>query len=142
MAIQTFDKEFVARTQLDRAIALFAEPGEYLSAITLAGAAEEILGKLVTESGRDNSLTSLTQAAAAVHEHLFQEVVEPSVFLHAANRARNALKHLDTSAGRNIVIDPQQEASDIINRAIDNYWILTSSLTPPMADFGRSHDGA
>ena len=140
MAIQTLDKQFVARTQLERAITLFAGPCDYVSAITLAGAAEEILGKLVTEAGRDNSVNSLARAAAAVHKLVTEEVLEPRVFVDRANRARNALKHLETSASRDIAMDPHQEASDIINRAIDNYWLLTESLTPTMADFGRSNN--
>ena len=138
MGIERFEKEFIAVTQLERAIALFEEPKDYLSAITLAGAAEEILGKLVVESGRDSSVTSLARAAVEIHRLLTQENVAPRDIIDRANCARNALKHLNTSAGRAIDLDAEEEARDVIGRAIDNYWILKTTLTPAMTQFASS----
>ncbi|CAN7782384.1 hypothetical protein LJR296_008107 [Cupriavidus necator] len=65
MAIQARDHEDaapkvikkleVATVQLDAAIRLFLER-DYLSSLTLAGAAEEILGKLSSRAGLDNAV--------------------------------------------------------------------------------------
>ncbi|MEJ8850468.1 hypothetical protein [Variovorax rhizosphaerae] len=49
---QFFTKAQAARWQLDRAIALYLDEGDYVCAISLAGAADEILGKLLKE-GQD-----------------------------------------------------------------------------------------
>ena len=138
MAVETFEKEFVAVTQLERAIALFDGPRDFLSAITLAGAADEILGKLVAESGGDPSVASLARAASQIHELVHNQALAPRHFVDRANRARNALKHLDTSAGRLVQMDAEEEARDMIDRALSNYWVLRSTVTPAMAQFARS----
>jgi hypothetical protein len=138
--VQTFDKESIAVTQLERAIELYTVPRDFLSAITLAGAAEEILGKLVSDSGRDNSLASLVKAAVAIHELIFKEPIDQRVLADRANEARNSLKHLRTTSELTVSIDPEEEARDMINRAIENYWLLKSNLTEAMATFNRAHD--
>jgi hypothetical protein len=93
---------------------------------------------LVTRQGRDNSLASLKKAALAIHEHLFGEPGDESAIAHRANRARNAMKHLDAGGSPTVTLDPREEATDILNRAIDNYWSLESSLTSAMERFARS----
>jgi len=82
---QTFDKKCIALTQLETAIRLYFEGDDYFSAITLAGAAEEILGKLVTEKGLDNSLESLKQAAVKIHKHLYGTETTPKRIADVAN---------------------------------------------------------
>ena len=46
---ETLSNLDVAERQLERAIALFLDEEDYVSALTLAGAAEEILGKLLNK---------------------------------------------------------------------------------------------
>jgi hypothetical protein len=134
----TYTKEFVAREQLETAISLFEEGRDLLSVITLAGAADEILGKLVTEAGGVSSLANLQAAALAIHQHLFQEPGDAKWIADRANRARNSLKHLDTDEGRTVTLDPAEEATDMLDRAITNYWSLTVTLTPTMERHERS----
>ena len=54
--MQTYSKQSIALAQLETALRLFSVGEDLISVITLAGAAEEILGKLVKSQGRDNSL--------------------------------------------------------------------------------------
>lgn len=51
MAVVVMSKFEVAVSQLDQAIRLFLE-GDHLSSLTLAGAAEEMLGKLSERAGK------------------------------------------------------------------------------------------
>lgn len=138
MTVATYEKELVAREQLETAIRLFEEGHDFFSVITLAGAADEILGKLAKEAGASSSLDSLTAAAVAIHQHLFQEPGDAKWIADRANRARNALKHLNTAQGRTVTLDPVEEAIDMLDRAITNYWSLTLTLTPTMDRYERS----
>jgi hypothetical protein len=58
-----------------------------------------------------------------------------------ANRAKNALKHHDEGDASTITFDADEEAVDMLNRAIDNYWTLEISLTPAMEQFTRAQHG-
>ena len=138
MTEQAYDKECIALAQLETALRLFNEGQDYFSVVTLAGAADEILGKLLSALGRDTSLESLTKASMAIHKHLFGEAGDKKGFANRANRARNALKHLNSGGSPTITLDIRQEAVDMLNRAIDNYWDLKSSLTPAMTAFSRA----
>ena len=138
MSEQSVAKECIALVQLETALRLFAEGQDFYSVITLAGAADEIFGKLVAAGGGETSLESLTKASAAIHEHLFGEPGDLKGFADRANRARNALKHLEATKGPTVTLDVRQEAIDMLNRAVDNYWTLKSWLTPAMDAFSRS----
>ena len=48
MAEETYERLFLAKGQLDTALELFLDQRNYSSAITLAGAAEEIFGRALT----------------------------------------------------------------------------------------------
>ena len=135
--MEKLTKEAVAIAQLDRAIRLFEE-GDCVCAITLAGAADDILGSLLVREGKVNSLTALNEASAALHQHFTGEELEPRVFGDRANSVRNFLKHLVTSVGPAIEVDLIEEATDMIDRAVSNYWLLRSEETPAMARFKES----
>jgi hypothetical protein len=113
---------------------LFREGDDYFSALTLAGAAEEILGGSLRLRGRQNALDDLTSGAVLIHKHLFGEEAGAKEFVDRANRARNASKHLE-AGGPTITLDIRDEAMSILNRAIDNYWLLEEALTPAMRLF-------
>ena len=136
MPEQTYDKRFIALTQLESALRLFREGDDYFSALTLAGAAEEILGDLLRSRGQQNALDDLTSGAVLIHKHLFGEEAGAKEFAIRANRARTASKHLD-AGGHTITLDIRDEAKDMLERAIGNYWRLEESLTPAMRLFTR-----
>lgn len=140
MPEQTYDKRDIALTQLESALRLFREGDDYFSVLTLAGAAEEILGKLLSSSGRQNALDDLTSGSVLVYKHLFGEEAGAKEFAIRANRARNASKHLK-AGGPTITLDIRYEAKSMLNRAIDNYWLLEESLTPAMEHFTREQRG-
>ena len=141
MAVKALSKHAIALAQLETALRLFHAGNDLISLITLAGAAEEIFGKLVKKQGHDNSLDSLKETAVAIHERLFAESIDPSAIADRANRARNALKHL-TAGGDPVSLDLDDEAVDILNRAVDDYWILEENLTPAMEAFMRAQRAA
>jgi|GEM_PF-1456361 len=137
---QAVSKEYATLVQLHDAILLYYS-GSYLSAITLAGAAEEILKKLSNETMSefigadveynqvDTSFTFVAMAMAGVgpvYDDLTDEE-KRSVQQHKKslykdhNFTRNALKHKDK--GEDIVDcnDFEAEAKKYIANALMNY---------------------
>jgi hypothetical protein len=137
MTERSYDSKCIAIEQLEVALQLYFEGAPYLSVITLSGAAEEILGKVAKRRGIDTSLESLKNAAVAIHKLLHNEDVNQKVFADRANFARNKLKHINAAEEPTISLDAKQEAIDMLNRAIDNYWLIEKNLTVLMEEFQR-----
>lgn len=95
MTVRAHYHDDLALAQLETALRLFHEGDDFASVITLAGAADEIFGKLLASSGRENSLEVMKKAVAAIHQKLFGEPIEPTDIASRANRAKNSLKHWD-----------------------------------------------
>lgn len=142
MTTRAYYREDLALAQLETALRLFFEGSDYASVITLAGAADEVFGKLLTAAGRPNALEELKKAVAAIHLKLCGEPLEAKEVAHRANRAKNSLKHWDEGQDQIVKLDLHQEARDMLFRATDNYWALKQSLTPAMERFQRESMGA
>jgi hypothetical protein len=81
-----------ALRQLDVAIRLFFE-GDYVSSLTLAGAAEEILGKLSERAGLSVSIDILTNHHRKDTDPALSNEKSKEVISGVANRGRNQAKH-------------------------------------------------
>jgi hypothetical protein len=112
----------VAVDQLDWAIRLFLDHRAYVPAITLAGAAEEILGKPLAERAAANML----KKKFASEYSLSEKVITKSHL----NEAKNLLKHWnDLVDEEKITLEADTEAIKYILRALanlashDGYWL-------------------
>jgi len=137
MTVESHSKRIIALTQLETALRLLGEGEDYYSVVTLAGAADEILGRLLESQGGLSALASLTKAAAAIHTKVHGTPYSEKVFIERANLARNALKHLHAGGADQVSLDIEEEAADMLDRAVSNYWALTQSITPAMEAFER-----
>jgi hypothetical protein len=137
MSVRAYYREDLALAQLKTALRLFFEGSDLASVITLAGASDEVFGKLLSATGRTNALDELKKAVTAIHITLSGEPLEPSEVARRANRAKNSLKHWDEGQDQIVKLDLHQEARDMLFRATDNYWALKQSLTPAMERFQR-----
>lgn len=142
MTVRAHYRDDLALAQLETALRIFFEGNDFASVITLAGAADEIFGKLLSSSGRENSLEVLKKAVAEIYLKMNGGPIEPSEIADRANRAKNSLKHWDEGQPLIVKVDLAQEASDMLFRAIDNYWALKETLTPSMEKFQRENLGA
>jgi hypothetical protein len=107
--------------QLDWSIRLFLDHRAYVPAITLAGAAEEILGKAVGKQAAFETLKATLFERFALPEKV---VVKDHL-----NRAKNFLKHGNTTTAKEIVIlDSENEAIQYIVRALVNLVTHDCSL--------------
>jgi len=120
--VVTLSKLQIANAQLDTSISLYLDGKDLISAITLAGAAEEILGKLVKGSGGKSSLEETVERLCGMYEAAFEESPDPKVFADLRNRTRNELKHRGLSDS--VSFDLEREATSMIRRAVANHQAL------------------
>jgi len=117
----------VAEAQLNKAIELFCAH-EPLPAITLAGAAEEILGKLVRDGGNPSALDEEVKDRCDLFHTVFGRPGDPKVFADLINRPRNELKH--RMAGAPLAFELEEAAVNLIQRAITNFEKLRPGPNP------------
>jgi hypothetical protein len=121
----------LATQQLDQAISLFLE-GQFVSVPKLAGAANEIFCKALSDSGQQNSL------------ELKYEIMEPILtmrhqtkedFIREENRALNAIKDMASVTEPSVTLDLEEAASWVIVRACHNYDLLGLPRSAKMREF-------
>ena len=124
-------KTEVARRQIDTAIDLFSIGKDHLSVVTLAGAAEEIVGELLRRAGRKNMLNHLLELDKRISGGRDFEVVNQEI-----NSFRNALKHAKKPAEDLMeVVQDEEHAIAMLSRALANYSALEGKLSPKMEQF-------
>jgi hypothetical protein len=137
VTVTEHDRKHMALAQLETALRLYFEGQDYYSVISLAGAADEIFGQLLAANGIDSSLETMKKSAVAIHQHLTGEAIDGSAIAQRANLARNSLKHWGPGQPLIIAFDAREEAQDMLNRAVDNYWALDYQLSPAMEQLQR-----
>jgi len=135
VSIEPYSPRHIAETQLETALRLYFEGADYFSVVTLAGAADEILGTLLTARGGLSALASLTKATVAIQETLSQEPLSEKEVADRANLARNVLKHVRGAGEKDQHLDIKEEAKDMLTRAIANYWELYQAQSSAMKRF-------
>jgi len=102
-------------------VKLFLDHQEYIPAITLAGAAEEVLGQIVGDQAVFNQLKFKFSAEFGIPEKVVSQA-----FL---NKTKNWLKHWQNLGDEETVaVDLEGEAVQYIVRGITNLVLHDSSL--------------
>ncbi len=133
MPTTSLSAEDIAERQLLTALRLWRE-SDFLSALTLAGAAEEILGKRLRKLGREPSFDQLKNAIVTLTKRVAHpdQDIERMVGEHL-NQTRNELKHF---AGEDkLSFDLRADAAEMLERAIANYRLLTGNLPTDAMQF-------
>ena len=127
MDTQKIHKLALAEIQLHRAILVFLNDKDFPSAATLAGAAEEILGKYVLKAGGKPSVEDLLDRIEnqPETEGLSRKVLRDT-FL---NGTKNLLKHHGDTAEDHIERVWQTEAINLIFRGSMNYRALAGTYS-------------
>ncbi|WP_156966292.1 hypothetical protein [Algiphilus aromaticivorans] len=111
---------------------LFLNEDDFICSITLAGAAEEILGKLLEEKGQKSTHAEFVEGCVEVGKRVFGEEWPAKHFSDMASYFRNGLKHY--RQGEYLTV-PREASVEIIDRAIENYWKLLADETFLMRRF-------
>lgn len=130
-------KRKIAETQLIRAVLLLEDCADYISALTLVGAAEEILGKMVQKKGGSTAFEDWAVFTRSFWDYAAERANDESYPLNVPddkevkrrlNETRNELKHND--AGQNVRVHAmfQFEAEEMLLRAYKNYLKLYDRL--------------
>jgi hypothetical protein len=123
-----------AQVQLDRAIALFLDDKDCYSAATLAGASEEIFGKLAERSGRGHALGSTSSAIERTLSEEEKQAIGKNGVITVLNGYRNWLKHYDEE-NETLYIDAEFATFELIERAVENCFSITGNVTLEMERF-------
>jgi hypothetical protein len=125
-------KAEIAVKQLETAIDLFIQRQDYICAITLSGAAEEVLGKLVVRTGKASAHKALSDSLLKKYNLNISEKELNDRYL---NYARNSLKHLNSNGEDRTELEAQTEAISMIIRALNNLLLLDNSVTYNTPEF-------
>lgn len=119
-------KTEIARIQLTEAINLFVSE-KFLCALTLAGAAEEILGRLVVMGGQSTTMeasaTKILELKGVLGFFSLTSATQKSLF-ESWNSARNSVKHHNKADVDPFVINACDEAYWMIRRALANASLI------------------
>lgn len=138
MTRSVHNKLEAAKNQLDRAIKLFFDEADYYSAATLAGASEEILGKMLEAQGGKHALASISSAIAEILRVNDVQALTQKSIISDLNDVRDWLKHYRD--GKDLEFDAKEAAFALIDRAVLNYYQLTSDKTAEMIRFTTQQD--
>ena len=119
----------IAKRQIDVAIDLLRTDGDYLAIITLAGAAEEILGEFLKRHNKKAMVGHLEQLDVKLTGGRPYKV-----FNHEINGIRNALKHAKHQNEDEIKVE-HSDAVAILSRAVANYILLGEVESPKVLWF-------
>ncbi|WP_180130395.1 hypothetical protein [Rhodoferax sp. BLA1] len=123
----------IAEHQLLRALQMWSEE-DYISCITLAGAAEEILGKRMRKLGLEPSFDNLKSTIVLLARHCgdTSENIDKLV-AEMMNQTRNELKHY--AGDEAIEFDFKSDAEELLERAVSNYTSLTGNFPDQVMNF-------
>jgi hypothetical protein len=118
-------KAEIARRQIEVASELFFSGGDFLAIVTLSGAAEEILGKLIKRNGEAAMIDRLVELDKELTGGRSFNTVNTEI-----NGIRNALKHANDPAEDEIEVEASA-AIAMLSRAVVNYVLFTGGEATP-----------
>lgn len=123
MSKQIYKRITLAENQLETAIGLFVSGGDKFSVISLAGAADVILCRLVLNLGKEN-FTEYSLKKTAAKSGCYDETIQSHGRCINDTLFINDLKHMDVGDDGYIDIDVEECALGAILKALANYAIL------------------
>lgn len=108
----------LAEDQLRSSICLFFK-GDLISAITLAGAADVLLCRLVENYGEENFTAHILKSENDPYKTIPQMGREINDMFHI-----NALKHMDSEEDNTVTMNLREAAVGAILKALPNYKVL------------------
>ena len=133
-------KTEIAQREIETAIDLFLSDKDFISALGLARAAEDILGALLRRKGGKSMLQNLH----AWYQDTTKEKITFGEFAAKANLTRNTLKHATTAEEDNVEIF-RWETVQMLMRALYNWKEVGQRPTVKMLEFNhwlQTHRGA
>ena len=114
-------KKDIALQQLIDSAILY-QKGRYCSALTLAGAAEEILGKIAKKRTGKNQFEDEVEYLKSIYQYFNKPCPPKRELINQINKTKNELKHNDV--GKNLWVDSdiENECVLLFVKAVKNYF--------------------
>lgn len=119
ITLMRITKRRIALIQLEQALRLLRE-GDAVSALTLAGAAEEILGKMAVRKGSRSRVEALAEGLGSLYDWAGKP--KPTKPISILNEPRNHLKHQNDGRNVRVEADWHFEAEEMILRCMFNHF--------------------
>lgn len=121
LKITKISKKEIALIQI-KAAARHYNKQDYVSCITLAGAAEEILGEIAKKRRGFNQLDNDIDYTKSIFHYFIKDIPKTKSIIKNRNITKNELKHNDI--GENLIIeaDLENEAVTFFVAALKNYF--------------------
>ena len=116
----------IAKHQLDRAISLFLNENDFICAITLGGAAEEILGKEIQRHGNTSACDDLT---SILRKKYAPDSSQKEIRNKHLNSVRNAIKHFNDENEQEVDTNWEAQAIQMLARCCINIIRLDAQPT-------------
>lgn len=119
----------IAAEYLNRAIEMYFRGDSDFSALHLAGAAQELLGKFVECSGAQSAHSQLVKGVVRISRVLDPVGVasKEKNIRHVINFAKNRVKHMDDEGDDIIQFDVRRAAEDMLDIAVSEFYQLCNT---------------
>jgi hypothetical protein len=131
--IEIFTPLEASARQIDRAISLFLEEHDYICAITLACAADGILGEALLAQEKEPMINLIKTELQDIH--FFSDISAKELSDQHLNKIRNLLKHCSGDLNKTIEHATDFEAISAIIRAVGNLGFVTENVSQKTIEF-------
>ena len=121
------EKKDIAIQQLVDGSKLY-ETGHFVSALTLFGASEEILGKIAKKRTGSNQLEHEIEYLKTVYKHFNHPCPSNKDLIRQVNKIKNEVKHNDVGENSWVDADFESECVFIFMRAVKNYYFAYKEM--------------
>jgi protoporphyrinogen oxidase len=115
------EKTEIAIKQL-RASAKLYKAGDYISSLTLAGAAEEILGKIAENRTGTNEMKKEIIYLKGIYQSFNKEIPDDKILKARINKSKNEVKHNDSRENSWVDGDFENETVLLFVKSVKNYF--------------------
>lgn len=122
----------IALNQLDRAVMLFLQEGDFVSSVTLACAAEGVFGEHLKDIG---IIPHAEELKSILKEKFAPDLSLKQINDEYVNRARNFYKHKTNDIHERVEFETETEAISAIIRATYNSVLVTGNLPESVIEF-------
>ncbi|EHH1283681.1 hypothetical protein WM009_21350 [Vibrio vulnificus] len=138
--LEAYNKQDFAIEHLNLALSLYVKNEKMASVIHLAGAAEEMLGKIVSLNNQENAKEALYRQMRVWWQKILVTDTPPNKDLDkTVLNAKNTVKHINDKGDLTVELDLKKQARALLDRAIENYHKIPGlSNTAEMREYYRN----
>jgi hypothetical protein len=119
--IEKYEKLDVAVEYLNLALSEYVKGQNLFAVLNLAGAAEEMLGKIVELNSKKNAHTQAFKLFRSWYQIAKKAIPKDHILSSLIVKAKNGVKHINGNADLTIELDIKKEAKETIRKALVNF---------------------